>query len=137
MTTVPPYVLTDTDPTITVAYPVKIGDPENPQDPDLGEGKLSLTRNLTDTKAIKEYVGGVRVVATHAEAGAWPPLKRSQSLSNYFNLTTGSTFPQMRDYNNNDPNAMPAYSSGGRRRRHKTRKARKSRRKHRKSRSRR
>ena len=123
----PPYATTLEPGNIRVAYPVKIGDPENPENPELAEGKLSLTRNLADTAAIREYVGGVRQEATGAPAGSWPYLKGLTPLSDYFDLKTGSVFAIMRNNNGN------SYASGGRRRKTQ-KKRRKSHKKSRKSR---
>jgi nicotinic acid phosphoribosyltransferase len=132
----PPYATTIEPGNIRVAYPVKIGDPENPKNSELAEGKLSLTRNLADTTAIREYVGGVRQEATEAPAGSWPHLKGLTRLSDYFTLKTGSEFAIMRNNTGN------SYASGGRRRKTQKKQKKQSRRgrshkKNRKSRGRR
>jgi hypothetical protein len=83
----PPYIKVEEG--VTIAYPVKIGDPEKlgAEHAGLKEGKLSLTRNLDKPTmdAIKRYVSDIRVAAA-----APAPAPAPEPLSNYFNLDTGA-----------------------------------------------
>ena len=68
-------------------YPVKIGDPKNRLDSVLGEGKLSLDKNLEpiDLEAIKTYAASVRSIASRIDTDTSKPIH----INTLFDFITG------------------------------------------------
>jgi hypothetical protein len=84
----------NTEDNFVIGYPVKVGDPSNANEPRLGEGKLSVDKNLPAKKSegkvsvegIKEYAEGVRVTA---QSDLPPGLIMAKPIESFFNVVTG------------------------------------------------
>ena len=84
----------NTEGNFIIGYPVKVGDPSNANEPRLGEGKLSVDKNLPAKKSegkvsvegIKEYAEGVRVAA---QSDLPPGLIMAKPIESFFNVVTG------------------------------------------------
>jgi nicotinic acid phosphoribosyltransferase len=95
-----------------IGYPVKVGDPSNAADPRLGEGKLSVDKNLPAKKnntldhkdnkvsveGIKEYAEGVRVAAQEPLA---PELVGSKPIESFFTIKNGVNYGTVKGGSNN------------------------------------
>jgi len=95
-----------------IGYPVKVGDPSNAGDPRLGEGKLSVDKNLPAKKnnildhtankvsveGIKEYAEGVRVAAQEPLA---PELVGSKPIESFFTIKNGINYEELKGGSNN------------------------------------
>jgi hypothetical protein len=94
-----------------IGYPVKVGDPSNAADPRLGEGKLSVDKNLPAKKinpvdqtfnqvsveGIKEYAEGVRVAAQEPLA---PELVASKPIESFFTVEGGVNYGGLKGGSN-------------------------------------
>lgn len=117
-----PYIQVEGD--HRVAYPVKIGDPENRDEPALKEGKLSLTRNLPpDTlEKIKKYVSNIRVDASRAKGAPYKSVApeavgnnsiTENSLAYFFKISDGSMEPSSNTRNLNRLHTSTNTSTNG------------------------